>query len=56
MAQTVAQLTGLPFERIEVELDNSTLPPGALSGGSWATASAMPAIAGATRAALAKLR
>lgn len=56
MAQTVAQLTGLPFERIEVELGNSTLPPGALSGGSWATASAMPAIAGATRAALAKLR
>jgi xanthine dehydrogenase YagR molybdenum-binding subunit len=56
VAQTVAQLTGLPFERIEVELGSSTFPPGALAGGSWATASIMPAIAGATRAALAKLR
>lgn len=55
VAQTVAQLTGLPFERIEVELGSSTFPPGALSGGSWVTASVMPAIAGATRAALAKL-
>ena len=56
VAQTVAQLTGLPFERIEVELGSSTFPPGALAGGSWATASILPAIAGATRAALAKLR
>ena len=55
VAQTVAQLTGLPFERIEVELGSSTFPPGALSGGSWVTASVMPAVAGATRAALAKL-
>lgn len=55
VAQTVAQLTGLPFERIDVELGSSTFPPGALSGGSWVTASVMPAIAGATRAALAKL-
>jgi len=56
VAQTVAQLTGLPFERIEVELGSSTFPPGALAGGSWATASILPAIAGATRAALTKLR
>jgi xanthine dehydrogenase YagR molybdenum-binding subunit len=56
VAQTVAQLTGLPFERIQVELGSSTFPPGALAGGSWATASILPAIAGATRAALAKLR
>ena len=56
VAQTVAQLTGLPFDRIEVELGSSTFPPGALAGGSWATASILPAIAGATRAALTKLR
>lgn len=56
VAQTVAQLTGLPFERIGVELGSSTFPPGALAGGSWATASILPAIAGATRAALATLR
>ncbi|GAB7531137.1 xanthine dehydrogenase family protein molybdopterin-binding subunit [Pseudomonas sp. 3A(2025)] len=55
-AQTVAQLTGLPFERIEVQLGSSTFPPGALAGGSWATASILPAVAGATRAALEKLR
>lgn len=55
VAQTVAQLTGLAFERIEVELGSSTFPPGALAGGSWATASILPAIAGATRAALSKL-
>ena len=56
VAQTVAQLTGLPFERIEVELGSSTFPPGTLAGGSWATASILPAIAGATRAALTKMR
>ncbi|WP_416424580.1 xanthine dehydrogenase family protein molybdopterin-binding subunit [Pseudomonas sp. App30] len=55
-AQTVAQLTGLPVERIEVELGSSALPPGALSGGSWLTASLMPALAGATRQALTQLR
>jgi xanthine dehydrogenase YagR molybdenum-binding subunit len=55
-AQTVSQLTGLPMERIDVELGSSAFPPGALSGGSWVTASLMPAIAGATRQALEKLR
>ncbi|MFH0022914.1 xanthine dehydrogenase family protein molybdopterin-binding subunit [Pseudomonas fluorescens] len=56
VAQTVSQLTGLPLERIEVELGSTAYPPGALSGGSWVTASVMPAIAGATRQALEKLR
>ena len=56
VAQTISQLTGLPMERIEVELGSSSFPPGALSGGSWVTASVMPAIAGATRQALEKLR
>lgn len=56
IAQTVSELTGLPMERVEVQLGNSSFPPGALSGGSWVTASMMPAVAGATRQALDTLR
>ena len=55
-AQTVSQLTGLPLENVEVELGSSSFPPGPVSGGSWATASGMAAVAGATRAALKRLR
>ena len=56
VAQTVSQLTGLPLERITVELGSSAFPRGPVSGGSWATASVMPALAGATREALKQLR
>ena len=56
VAQTVADITGVPIERIEVELGSSAFPTGPLSGGSWATASVMPAVAEATREALRKLR
>ncbi|MFB4390437.1 MULTISPECIES: xanthine dehydrogenase family protein molybdopterin-binding subunit [unclassified Pseudomonas] len=56
LAQTVSELTGLPLQRIEVDLGSSTFPPGPLSGGSWVTASAMPAVAEATREALRKLQ
>ncbi|RRV10350.1 xanthine dehydrogenase family protein molybdopterin-binding subunit [Pseudomonas sp. v388] len=56
VAQTVSQLTGLPLDKIEVELGSSSFPSGPVSGGSWVTASVMPAIAGATREALGKLR
>lgn len=56
VAQTVSELTGLPFDRIQVELGSSAYPPGPVSGGSWATASILPAIAGATRQALDRLR
>ena len=55
-AQTVSQLTGLPLDRVEVELGSSSFPPGPVSGGSWATASGMAAVAGATRAALKRLK
>jgi len=55
-AQTVSQLTGLPLDRVEVELGSSSFPPGPVSGGSWATASGMAAVAGATRTALKRLR
>ncbi|WNW09938.1 xanthine dehydrogenase family protein molybdopterin-binding subunit [Pseudomonas sp. DTU_2021_1001937_2_SI_NGA_ILE_001] len=56
VAQTVSELTGLPLERIEVQLGDSSFVPGPVSGGSWMTASVMPALAGATRQALDKLR
>ena len=55
-AQVVAELTGLPVERIEVKLGDSSFPAAPVSGGSWATASVMPAIAEATRNAIAQLR
>ncbi|WP_341316979.1 xanthine dehydrogenase family protein molybdopterin-binding subunit [Paraburkholderia sp. IMGN_8] len=56
VAQTVSELTGLPLEKVEVELGSSSFPAGPVSGGSWATASAMSAIAGATREALKHLK
>lgn len=56
LAQTVAQLTGLSMSRIEVELGSSAFPPGAVSGGSWATASGISAVAGATRAAIKRMQ
>ncbi|MCF5031696.1 xanthine dehydrogenase family protein molybdopterin-binding subunit, partial [Pseudomonas syringae] len=41
VAQTVSQLTGIPMERVEVELGSSSFPAGPVSGGSWVTASVM---------------
>jgi xanthine dehydrogenase YagR molybdenum-binding subunit len=55
-AQTVSSLTGLPVERIEVKLGDSSYPAAPVSGGSWATASVLPAIAEATRAAITQLK
>ncbi|CAG8871041.1 Aldehyde oxidoreductase molybdenum-binding subunit PaoC [Pseudomonas fluorescens] len=56
IAQCVADITGLPLERITVELGNSSYPPAPVSGGSWLTASVLPAVAEATRAALTQLK
>ncbi|WP_373377165.1 xanthine dehydrogenase family protein molybdopterin-binding subunit [Cupriavidus nantongensis] len=55
VAQTVSELTGLPFERIEVKLGDSSFPSAPVAGGSWATASVLPAVAEATRNAIAQL-
>jgi xanthine dehydrogenase YagR molybdenum-binding subunit len=55
-AQTVSTLTGLPVDRIEVRLGDSSFPAAPVSGGSWATASVLPAIAEATRDAIGQLR
>jgi xanthine dehydrogenase YagR molybdenum-binding subunit len=42
IAQIVAHETGIPMDRVEVVLGDSSLPPGPISGGSWATASVTP--------------
>ncbi|MGF6595039.1 xanthine dehydrogenase family protein molybdopterin-binding subunit [Pseudomonas sp. 2835] len=56
IAQCVSELTGLALQRIDVELGNSSLPPAPVSGGSWITASVLPAVAEATRMALEQLK
>ena len=52
-AQVVSDRTGVPVEKVQVLLGNSALPPGPTSGGSFATASVLPAIAQATDNAVA---
>jgi xanthine dehydrogenase YagR molybdenum-binding subunit len=44
LSQIVSEKTGIPHERIEVVLGDTHLPPGPISGGSWATASLIPAV------------
>ncbi|KAA0019589.1 xanthine dehydrogenase family protein molybdopterin-binding subunit [Salinicola corii] len=56
VAQTAAELTGMPLADIEVKLGESGLPSGPLSGGSMATASTLPAVAAAVRDALDALK
>ncbi|MCX2524270.1 xanthine dehydrogenase family protein molybdopterin-binding subunit [Larsenimonas rhizosphaerae] len=56
VAQTLVELTGVPFERIEVELGDTSYPKGPISGGSWTTATTLPAIAEATRHAIMELK
>ncbi|MGO4517816.1 xanthine dehydrogenase family protein molybdopterin-binding subunit [Terriglobus sp. 2YAB30_2] len=43
VAQMVSHETGLPLQRTDVVMGDSSLPPGPISGGSWATASVVPA-------------
>jgi xanthine dehydrogenase YagR molybdenum-binding subunit len=52
MAQMVAEVTGLPLDKIEVVLGDTILPPGPLSGGSMATGSLVPAVMQASREAI----
>lgn len=51
-AQVVSDRTGIPIGKIEVVLGDSSLPPGPTSGGSTATSTFLPAVAGATDAAI----
>ncbi len=50
-AQVVHEKTGVPFDRIDVFLGDTSLPEGAMSGGSWATASSVPSISSAANRA-----
>jgi xanthine dehydrogenase YagR molybdenum-binding subunit len=55
LSNIVAEKTGLPNDRIEVVLGDTNLPPGPISGGSWATASVIPAVIDAVEKAQGKL-
>jgi xanthine dehydrogenase YagR molybdenum-binding subunit len=55
MAQIVSDRTGIPVNKIDVVLGDSSLPVGPTSGGSTATASIVPAVAQGTDAAVKSL-
>ncbi|MGF6238724.1 xanthine dehydrogenase YagR molybdenum-binding subunit [Paraburkholderia sp. GAS38] len=55
LAQMVANLTGIPLERIAVVIGDTRLPPGPLSGGSMVTASLVPAVTQAAQTAIQQL-
>src|SRR5271154_750726 len=44
LSQIVNDKTGIPHDKIEVVLGDTKLPPGPISGGSWATASVIPPV------------
>jgi xanthine dehydrogenase YagR molybdenum-binding subunit len=44
LAQLASQKTGVPLDKIDVELGDSALPEGPISGGSLATSSVIPAV------------
>ncbi len=52
MAQVLSDRTGIPVERIDVVIGDSTLVPGPGSGGSRATATIIPAVADGADAAV----
>jgi xanthine dehydrogenase YagR molybdenum-binding subunit len=55
LAQLAAAKTGLPLERVEVALGDTSLPEGPTSGGSLATSSIVPAVFAAADEAIALL-
>src|SRR5262245_37848899 len=55
LAQLAAPKTGVPLEKIDVELGDSVLPDGPISGGSLATSSVIPAVLQAADQAIASL-
>ena len=52
IAQVVSDKTGIPTERIEVVLGDSSMVPGPMSGGSTGTASTIPSVVDAVNAAV----
>lgn len=55
LAQLAAQRTGVPLNKVEVALGDTSLPPGPISGGSMATASVVPAVFAAADSAISSL-
>src|SRR3954471_20326278 len=55
LAQIASEKTGVPLDKIEVALGDTSLPPGPISGGSMATASVIPAVWAAADNAVASL-
>ena len=55
LAQLTSQRTGVPLEKVEVALGDTSLPEGPVSGGSMATASVVPAVFAAADSAIASL-
>ena len=55
LAQLASQKTGVPLDKVEVALGDTSLPPGPLSGGSIATGSVVPAVFAAADSAIASL-
>jgi xanthine dehydrogenase YagR molybdenum-binding subunit len=56
LAQLTSQKTGVPLDKIEVVLGDTSLPPGPISGGSMVTGSLVPAVFAAADSAGASLR
>jgi xanthine dehydrogenase YagR molybdenum-binding subunit len=55
LAQLASQKTGIPLDKIEAVLGDTSLPAGPLSGGSMATGSVVPAVFAAADNAIASL-
>src|SRR5216684_3717206 len=55
LAQLTSQKTGVPLDKVEVALGDTSLPAGPLSGGSMATGSVIPAVLAAADNAIAAL-
>lgn len=55
LAQLAAEKTGVPLDKVEVDLGDTTLPEGPTSGGSMATASVIPAVSEAASKAIESL-
>src|SRR5207247_3150327 len=55
LAQLASQKTGVPIDKVDVALGDTSLPAGPLSGGSMATGSVVPAVFAAADNAIASL-
>jgi xanthine dehydrogenase YagR molybdenum-binding subunit len=52
LAAVTAEKLGIPPEKVQVDLGDTKLPPGPISGGSMATASVIPAVSSAAEKAI----